>query len=118
MTFNKNTTINFVKVKAPLYKRILSHPFKYYLRGSNITFGIVMTGNIIASLANYGQTDEWKPKKIMVENPQLYTIGLLTKCMYFGILWPSFYLTMLQDPKRVFVMWNPENYEWKFESYE
>lgn len=104
--------VNFTKYQPYLYEKILSHPLKYYFRGSSIAFGIVLTGNIITSLLDYNKKIIWNPRQDMLEDPEPYMSSILIKSMYFGALWPTLCLSLSKDPKRIFVMDNSlENHE-------
>lgn len=114
--FNTNTnttpnqTFNFVKVQPPLWKQIISRPFRSYGRMAGITFGLAAVGNVIASVANVGKTKDWEPRKMMFEHPQIYSFSLLCTSAYFGVLWPAFYIQACTKPTELFNTWKSSKY--------
>jgi len=89
----QQTPISVKIVKEHLFKRIISHPFRYYWRAGGFTFCFVTLTNTYTSLINQ------KMRADMFEYPQLFSIALLGKSTYFGLLWPSCYMTLM-NPKR------------------
>jgi len=93
-----NKEITHVKiVKDHLLKRIISRPFKYYMRGGGLTFAVVALTNFFTTWFDPDR------RQFMAEHPQMYCMGLLSKSGYFGVLWPSFYMTAYQDPYSAFI---------------
>ena len=89
------------------FKRVITNPLRYYTRMSGITFCLVGLGNLGTTLADYnGNHHEFSSKKLLAEEPQFY-FGLLTlKSVYFGLIWPAFYLTALKNPNNAFILGN------------
>ena len=93
-----NNVLKVEIVKKPFLKRVLSHPFRYYGRAGGFTFCLVAATNLFSTMFDDNR------RQFFFEHPQLYTFGLVTKSAQFGILWPSFYVTALQDPYGAFVL--------------
>ncbi len=81
--------------KNPLLQRIIARPFKYYFRMGGITFGFTLFGNLITTIFDKDRRTAIK------KSPDLYTTGVLTKSLYFGLLWPSFYFKLFTRPREV-----------------
>jgi hypothetical protein len=86
-------------VRPPFYKRILSNPFRYYAKMMGMTFCLVTMTNI-ASVIFYENR-----RRALVEHPDIFSVSLFSKSVYYGFLWPSFYITALTNPRNAFVMW-------------
>lgn len=86
--------------KDPLYKRVLSHSFKYYNRMATTTFCLTSITNGISIFINNKKSASFK------EHPDIVTIALLTKSVYYGLLWPSFYYTAVTSPRNAFVLFS------------
>jgi|SRR6185312_4184254 len=84
-------------VKDHLMKRIVSRPFKYYMRGGGLTFAVVALSNLFTTFFDPDR------RQFMAQHPQMYWMGLMGKSGYFGLLWPSFYMTAYQDPYSAFI---------------
>jgi len=84
-------------IKDPLYKRVISHPFRYYWRAGGLTFCVVAASNMLTTLFDSDR------RSFLFEHPQMYFMGLLGKSSYFGLIWPSFYFTAIKSPYSAFV---------------
>jgi len=92
-------------VQEPLFKRLISNPFKYYARMCGITFCLVGTSNFLTTLCDFGNNNNDNSRRtFLFDHPQLYFIMLLSKSGYFSLLWPSFYITAIREPKNAFVL--------------
>ena len=87
-------------VKDPLFKRILSHPFKYYSRMMGTTFCVVSATNSVSLITDSDRRTFTK------EHPEATAMSLVTKSAYFGLLWPAFYFTAITNPRGAFVLWS------------
>lgn len=85
------------KATKPLYKRVLSHPFRYYTRAAGFTFCLVSGTNLGTTLFDDGR------RKFLHQFPQLYFFGLLYKSSFFGLVWPAFYITAVRDWREAFI---------------
>lgn len=85
------------------YTKLLTNPFKCYCRVASCTFGLVGFTNLTTTLVGYGDPSHYR-RDLIKYNPDIYFIGLLAKCFYYGSLWPSYYLTIFQKPKNAFVL--------------
>ena len=90
-------------VKDPFYQRLFRHPFKYYKRAAGFTFCLVGLSNFATTVFGIGDSDGFRTT-FLKEHPQAYFSTLLIKSSYFGILWPSFYITAFQEPKSAFIL--------------
>jgi hypothetical protein len=90
-------------VKDPLYKRIISHPFKYYSRMTGTTFCLVSITNGISII-----TDDQR-RTYFQEHPDMMSMALLSKSAYYGVLWPAFYFTAVTSPRNAFVLLSSVN---------
>ena len=98
MTSNSDKPIKVQIDKGPLWKRIISHPFRYYGRMMGITFCLVNFTNLITSLFD-------KDRQLaLYEHPEMFGYSLLAKSAYFGLIWPQFYLTAIMYPKNAFIL--------------
>ena len=93
MSNNKEPT-KVVIQKGSFLKNLFTNPFKYYRRAGGYTF--CLTGLINIGTSLFDATN----RKKMVDNPQFFTIGLVAKMSYFGILWPAFYGGLIFDKDR------------------
>lgn len=107
---NKPMQIEIVNT-VPFWKKVMMRPFRSYARMGSLTFGLTFIGNFVTTLF------DTQRRNFMTEHSQFYTTALLSKSCYFGVLWPSFYLTSLTNPKSVFIighglekLTDPENY--------
>jgi hypothetical protein len=85
-------------VKDPLYKRILSHPFKYYTRMSGTTFCLVGITNTFSMFKKDTLKSSFK------EHPEMMAMAILSKSAYYGVIWPAFYYTAITSPRNAFVI--------------
>lgn len=83
---------------TPMWKKIVKNPFRSYAKIGGFTFGLTLIGNFVTTLFDSQQ------RNMMLGHSQIFTATLLTKSLYFSVLWPSFYLTALVNPKSVFVL--------------
>ncbi len=68
-----------------------------YVKVASFTFGVVGATNLTTTV--YRE----ESRKKMVRHPEFYSIGILTKSLYFGFLWPAFYITAALRPKNAFL---------------
>jgi len=85
-------------VKDPLWRRIIRNPFKFYCRAGGITFCAVAATNFATSLFDTERMD------FLLMHPQLFFTGLLFKSTQFGLIWPSFYMTAVTNPRAAFIL--------------
>jgi hypothetical protein len=94
-------------MKDSLFKKIMCNPFKYYYRAGGWTFCLVAASNLFTTLSGIGRTvsddDNMISSSFLTEHPQLCYMGILSKSVYFGLLWPTFYLAAMTNPKSAFV---------------
>ncbi len=95
--------INIKIIKDPLFQRIIKHPFKYYSRAAGFTFCLTSLTNLTTTLLCINDPKRQR-KAYLINYPQAYFMSLLFKSAYFGILWPSFYFTAVQNPSDVFIL--------------
>ena len=93
---NKDIT-NVKIIKDHLFKRVITRPFKYYGRAGGFTFGLVALTNLLTSIFDPDR------RQFLFQYPQIYCMGLVSKSAYFGLLWPSFYITAVKYPKSAFI---------------
>lgn len=94
---DKPTKVEIVDT-TPLWKRIIGRPFHYYFRMGSITFGLTFFGNLLTTFFDENRSE------FMRNHSQFYIAAIFIKSCYFGIVWPSFYLTALNSPQSVFVV--------------
>jgi hypothetical protein len=80
-----------------LFQRIITQPFKYYFRAGGFTFGLVIVSNLITSFLDPNL------HSIITNHPQIYFTGLMLKSLFFGFVWPAFYITAAIKPKSAFI---------------
>jgi len=85
-------------VKDPLYKRIISHPFKYYARMTGTTFCLVSITNGISVMIDDQRRSGF------YQHPDFVSMAILSKSAYYGLLWPAFYFTAITSPRNAFVI--------------
>lgn len=80
------------------FMNIAKNPFKTYVKGVSIGFGITLVGNFI-----WTSLDNKAPLSVR-ENPETYTTLLLLKSIHSGVLWPAIPFRILYSPKRFFCL--------------
>lgn len=87
-------------VKGPLFNRIIKDPFKYYKRVMGFTFCLTTATNTTSIFFD-------KEKRTFLrEHPEITAMALTTKSVYYGILWPAFYLTLVSSPRNALCLWS------------
>lgn len=68
-----------------------------YAKVASFTFGLVGIANLSTTLYKEEQRQRF------FKHPELYSVGILTKSIYFGALWPAFYINAFFTPKDAFL---------------
>ena len=80
--------------------------FKYYREIGGFTFGVVGISNFTTSMINKNRRD------IFINNPQIATTALVLKSMWFGLLWPAFFIMALTKPDETFILGRGFEKDW------
>lgn len=99
----KILVINKIMSKYQFLKKILFNPFYYYWRMGGFTFSMVSFTNLSTTLLGIGNSSEYC-RSLLKNNPDVYFAGLLAKSIYYGVIWPSFYITIFQKPNHAFIL--------------
>ena len=82
----------------PFIHKIIKSPFKSYVRGISIGFGITLSSNITAGMLNRD------PPINIYKYPQTFVTMALSKSVWFGFLWPSIPFVCVYNPKHYFIV--------------
>lgn len=74
------------------FRKVCRNPVRFYVRCGFVTFGICFASNFASGFMP-------ENSQYMIEHPQLFTMGVLMKSIFFGTIWPAFYLTGFFNPK-------------------